>query len=122
MHCISQLSLKCGLLKFGENGEESVSSDLLQLHMRRTFQPHLFLEQKRDGTMKGHLVAGGNKQHQITSKYDVGSPTCASESIILTEVINSAQHWDVTTVDIPNAGLQANVQETIYLCLRGSLC
>ena len=70
-------------------------AEMKQLHMRDTFEPtrwkdipeddrkgvlesHLFLKQKRDGTIKGRTVAGGNKQRDFFSKEDASS--CATSS------------------------------------------
>jgi hypothetical protein len=77
--CVTQLSMKAGLKRFREEGEEGVSKELSQLHLRETFEPvdslqlsrderdsamesHLFLMQKRDKTIKGQMAADGNKQ------------------------------------------------------------
>jgi hypothetical protein len=38
-HAMTQYSLKKGLKKFKKVGEEAVSKELLQLHMRDTFKP-----------------------------------------------------------------------------------
>jgi hypothetical protein len=74
-----QYSLKTGMKHFKERGEKAVSKELAQLHFRHTFEPinpkdlneqerkevlesHLFLKEKRDETIKGRMVAGGNKQ------------------------------------------------------------
>ncbi len=71
---------------------------MAQLHMRGTFQPvdadkltskerraapesHLFLKKKRDGTIKGRAVAGGNKQRGTIQKEAAASPTAALESV-----------------------------------------
>jgi hypothetical protein len=34
-----QLSMKAGLKQFGKHGEDAVSKELNQLHLRDTFQP-----------------------------------------------------------------------------------
>jgi len=57
--------------------------------MKQLLESHLLIEQKRDGNIKSRLVAGGNKQRDFLHKSDVGSPTVSTESIFLTEVINS---------------------------------
>ena len=79
----------------------------------------MFLNQKRNLDIKARLVAGGDKQKGILSKEDVGSPTVATESIMITSVIDAHQKRDVATVDIPNAFIQTKVDERIIVCLRG---
>ena len=47
----------------------------------------LSLKEKRDESIKGHMVAGGNKQIGIIDKADAASPTAALESVLLTATI-----------------------------------
>lgn len=37
--CMTQLSMKAGLKRFGKEGEDGVSKELNQLHLRETFEP-----------------------------------------------------------------------------------
>lgn len=77
--CMTQLSMKAGLKKHRETGEAAASKELNQLHLREVFQPvdwvqlskeerqsvmesHMFVKEKRDGTVKAETAAGGNKQ------------------------------------------------------------
>jgi hypothetical protein len=93
--------MKTGMKQFKQRGEDAVSKELPQLHLRDTFEPinpkdltnkerkevlesHLFLKEKRDATVKGGVVAGGNKQRGKIEKLDASSPTAALESVLLT--------------------------------------
>ena len=75
-----QLSMKSGLRAWGNNALSAVRSDMKQSNFRNIFrtkhwkyltatqrhtvlESHLFLKEKRDGTIKGRTVAGGNKRH-----------------------------------------------------------
>ena len=104
---MTQLSMKAGIRRWGEMSTESVSTELEQLHYRDTFEPvnhrslskeeyekviesHLFLKQKRDETIKGQMVAGGNKQRGTIDKEDAVSPTAALKSVLLTSTIDAA--------------------------------
>ena len=86
--------MKAGLKRWGEKGSQAVSNELSQLHLWDTFRPinpkalskyeydkvlgsRLFLKQKRDQTIKGRMVAGGNKQRSHIEKTDATSPTAA---------------------------------------------
>jgi hypothetical protein len=101
---------------------------MYQLHMRETFEPlvwedltteqkkqtlesHLFLKMKRDGTIKGRTVAGGNKQRHYIHKEDATSPTVATESVLLTAIIDAFEQRDVAVVDIPNAFIQTRIDK-----------
>ena len=74
--------MRRGLNVWGSKGESAVFAELQQLHLRKYFQTsqskflsplqnkqtlesHLFLKEKRDLTIKGCLVAGGDKQRSL---------------------------------------------------------
>jgi hypothetical protein len=66
----------------------------------------MFLKEKRDGSLKGRTVDGGNKQRDYTSKEDASSPTIATEAILLSCIIDAKEGRDVAVIDIPNAYIQ----------------
>ena len=95
-YAMTQLSIKEGMWRWGKLATEAVSTELEQLHYRDTFDPvnhrslsnkeykkvldsHLFLKQKRDESIKGQMVAGGNKQRGTIDKEDAASPTTTLE-------------------------------------------
>ena len=76
-HVMSQFSMKVDLNKFNERDKKVLTTELSQLHFCNTFEPvdpkklnrqlyclilepHLFLKEKCDATIKGCMVAGGN--------------------------------------------------------------
>ena len=100
----------------------------MQLHLRNTFTPisfeeipvkdrpkvlesHFFMEEKRYGTVKARMVAGGDNQRVYTDKDLVVSQTCRSEIIMVASVIDSHEKRDVAIVDIPNEFVQTDIQE-----------
>jgi hypothetical protein len=124
---MTQLSLKAGLKEWGYQAFTAARSKMKQLHLRNTFKPkhwrelgqvqrqtvlesHMFLKQKRDGKIKGRTVAGGNKQHDYTSKEDASSPTVATDAVLLSCIIDAEEGRDVAVVDIPNACVQTRVE------------
>jgi hypothetical protein len=103
-------------------------SEMKQLHFRNTFKPkhwrelnqvqrqtvlesHMFLKKKRDGKIKGRTVDGGNKQRDYISKEDASSPTVATESVLLSCIIDAEEERDGAVVDIPNAFVQTRVEK-----------
>ena len=142
-HCMTQLSMKRGLKMWGHKGESAVFSELQQLHLRNVFRPvspraltlldkkkalesHLFLKEKRDLSIKGRLVAGGNKQRSFIDKSEATSPTPHTESVFITASIDAAECRDLAAIDIPNAFIQTDLQKngkaiTIIMVLRGKL-
>ena len=71
----------------------------------------MFLKEKRDGSIKGRTVAGGNKQRDYISKEDASSPTVATESVLLTCIIDAEEERDVAVIDIPNAFIQTRIED-----------
>lgn len=121
-------SLKKGINKFGQRGQDSASKEMKQIHDRKGFQPiHkttmsrverqrameslIFLTEKRDGTIKARHCANGSTQRSYMEREEVTSPTVSTESIMLTAVIDAKEGRDVATCDIPNAFIQTEVQE-----------
>ena len=138
---MTQLALKAGLKKWDDKGYDAAYSEMKQLHMRDTFKPmhwselskeqrqtilesHMFLKEKRDGTIKGRTVAGGNKQREYISKEDASSPTVATESVLLTCIVDAKEERDVAVIDIPNAFIQTRVKhekDMAIIKIRGIL-
>lgn len=125
---MTQLSMKVGLKEWGDPARKAIHSEMKQLHFRDTFTPlrykdltptqrgtilesHLFLKLKRDGTIKGRTVAGGNKQRDYISKEDASSPTVATEAVLLSCIIDAEEGRDVAVIDIPNAFIQTRVED-----------
>jgi hypothetical protein len=137
-HVMTQYSLKKGLKKFKEVGEEAVSKELLQLHMRDTFKPQdteelstnqkkgalesiMFLKEKRDGTIKGRTCADGRKQRETAEPGAATSPTVSLESVLITSTIEAYEGREVDVVDIPGDYLSADMDEEVIMLLRGRL-
>jgi hypothetical protein len=124
---MTQLSLKAGLKEWGKKVVKADHSEMKPLHLHKTFKPkhcrelskaqrqtvlesHMFLKFKRDRKIKRRTVAGGNKQRDYISKEDSSSPTIATESVLLSCIIDVEEHRDVAVVDIPNAFVQTRVE------------
>jgi len=87
-------------------------------------ESHIFLTQKRTGEIKGRTVAGGNKQRNYIEKEDASSPTVATESVILTSVIDAVEERETAVIDIPKAFIQTVVtdkEKRVIIRLRGML-
>jgi hypothetical protein len=138
---MTQLSLKAGLKEWGKKGFKAAHSEMKQLHLRKTFKPkhwrelseaqcqtvlesHMFLKLKRDGNIKGRTIAGGNKQRDYISTEYASSPTVATESVLLSCIIDAEEHRDVAVVDIPNAFVQTRVEnekDMAFIKIQGIL-
>ena len=135
---LTQYTLKKGLQVFGPPGVEAVYKELKQLHDRKVGEPRdastlslaqkknalgylMFLKQKRTGQIKGRGCADGRKQRLHTPKDDASSPTVATESVLLSCVIDAKERRDVATVDIPGAFMQGDQDETVHMRPEGTL-
>lgn len=70
----------------------------------------MFLKQKQTSEIKGHTVAGSNKQRGYIDKEDSSLPTVATKSVILTSIIDAIEKKDVAIIDVPNAFIQRVVE------------
>jgi hypothetical protein len=138
---MTQLSLKAELKEWGRKGFKAAPYEMKQLHLHKTFKPnhwrelskaqrqtvmesHMFLKLKRDRKIKGRTLAGGNKHRDYISKEDASSPTVATESVLLSCIIDTDEHRDVAVVDIPNAFVQTRIENKKYMAfikIRGIL-
>jgi hypothetical protein len=138
---MTQLSLKAALKQWGDDAKVAVEAEAKQLHWRNSFKPvhwkdlnndrrkcilesHVFVKKKRSGVIKARKVAGGNKQRDFISKESASSPTVATESVLLTSMIDSLEGRDVAIVDIPNAFIQTVVEDDedkVVMRIRGHM-
>jgi hypothetical protein len=84
----------------------------------------MFLKQKWDIKIKGRTLAGGNKPCDYISKEDASLPTVATESVLLSCIIDADEERDVAVVDIPNAFVQThaeNENDMAFINIRGIL-
>jgi hypothetical protein len=81
----------------------------------------MFLKEKRDGSIKGRACADGRKQREGSTKSDATSPTVALESVLITATIDAHEGREVAIVDVPGAYLTADMDEEVFMCLRGRL-
>jgi hypothetical protein len=126
---MTQLSLKSGLREWGNKAYIAVESEMKQLHFHNTFKPmhwselsaiqrqtgllesHMFLKEKRDGKIKGRTMARGNKQQDYISKEDASLLTIATESVLLSCIIDGEEERDIAVINIPNVFVQTRVED-----------
>ena len=82
----------------------------------------MFLKKKRDRKIKGRGCVDGRPQHLDPNKPKTSASTVASESVLLTSVIDVMENRDVATVDIPGAFLHADMEgDDVHMKLEGML-
>jgi hypothetical protein len=138
---LTQLTLKAAIKLWGNDAKIAAESEMKQLHWRNSFKPvlwkdlsteqkktilesHILMKMKQTGEIKGRTVAGGNKQRGYIEKEDATSPTVATESVILTSIIDAEENRDSATIDVPNAFIQTVVEDKnkrVIVRIRGML-
>jgi hypothetical protein len=88
---------------------------------RATLRYLMFLSKKRCGRVKARGCADGRKQRETTDKIDASAPTVAIESVMLSATIDAMEERDVTTVDIPGAFIQADIDEVVHVKFEGEI-
>eukprot|EP00977_Amphora_coffeiformis_P026426 scaffold26225_cov107-Amphora_coffeaeformis.AAC.1 len=63
----------------------------------RALESLIFLNEKRDGTIKARHCANGSTQRSYMAREEVSSPTVSTESTLLTGVIEAMEGRDVAT-------------------------
>jgi hypothetical protein len=69
-------------------------------------------------------VASGNKQRDYISKEDVTSPTVATESVLLSCIIEAEEERNFAVVDIPNSCVHTRVEnekDMAFIKIQGIL-
>jgi hypothetical protein len=77
------------------------------------------IKEKRDGKLKGRTVANGSAQKGKFSKSKTGSPTAASDVVLLTTMIDPYENRDVAVADVTGAYLHAHMKDFISMHFTG---
>jgi hypothetical protein len=82
-----------------------------------------FLKEKQDSKTKARTVAGGNKQRGYIRKEDASSPDAvATESVLLTCIVDAEEGRDVAVIDTPDAFVWMHVEDEkdmAFIKIRG---
>jgi hypothetical protein len=77
----------------------------------------MFLRRKRCGRVKGRGCADGRPHRAFIPSEDATSPAVSIQAVFLTCLIDTHEGRDVTTVDVPGAFIQADMDDLVYLRL-----
>jgi hypothetical protein len=88
---------------------------------RKALQYLMFLKKKRCGMVKGRGCADGRKQREHTTKDETSSPTVATESLMLSCIIDAKERRDIATADIPGAFMQADMEGEVHMKMEGTM-
>ena len=77
--------------------------------------------EKRDKSLKGRACADGCAQRKYIGQEQSSSPTVSTEALLLSCLIDAFEGRDVATVDLPGAFLQTEIDDLVYIRLRGDV-
>jgi hypothetical protein len=78
---------------------------------KQNLESHVFVKKKCTRQIKACKVAGGNKQRDFISKENASSPTVATESVLLTSLVDAQENCNIAIMDILNAFIQMVVED-----------
>ena len=116
--------------RYGETTIHAIMSEYGQIDDKKTFEPldagrmtHIeknqalnlltMVNEKRDGRLKGIAVADGRKQRLYIKNEDVASPTVELESLISSLLIDNHENRDVSTADVVDVYLIADMKDHV---------
>jgi hypothetical protein len=140
----TQMSAKKGIKLFGETAVAAMFKEFHQmdrgpmpgkpvfgpqdstlmtpLQKKMTLEAVNLIKEKRCGAIKGRSCADGSKQRKyLKPEESTYSPTCSTEALITTLVVDATEKRDVAICDIPGAYLQTELppEKEIHMRLRG---
>eukprot|EP00957_Ditylum_brightwellii_P084492 6425192-Ditylum_brightwellii.AAC.2 len=84
----------------------------------------IFLTEKRDNSANARACANGSTQRSYILGEEAASPTAATESVLITGVIETKQQKEIITLDVPNAFVQTPMpqgKDKVIMKIRGVL-
>lgn len=135
-YAFSTLSLKEGIVKHKGAAVDAATKELRQMYDQGVFKPvkvseikkgckvigsFMFLKEKylpngEFDKLKMRLVAGGNWQNRLDYD-DLSSPTVSIVSVLAFLALCARGEWDVATVDITGAYLNAKMKADVFMRL-----
>jgi hypothetical protein len=92
--------------------------DLTAAERKGALRYLMFLKEKRCGLIEGRGCANGRPQRDYMTKQETSSPTVATESLILSCLINAIEKRNVATCDIPGAFMQSDMKGKVIMKLE----
>jgi hypothetical protein len=131
-----QMTAKAGIKKHGQVAVEAMFGKFSQLHDLTVFRAQdakgltkaqkkaalraiNVIKEKRCGKIKGRTVANGRAQRNLYTKDETASATAATNTLLLSILINAKEHRDVATADVSGAYLRADMKGFKLLKMEG---
>jgi Reverse transcriptase (RNA-dependent DNA polymerase) len=132
----TQMSAQKGIKKHGQAAYDALRKEFEQLKVMQVLEPLdtfklakeqkseslralSVIKEKRDGRLKGRTVADGSAQRGKFSKAETGSPTAASDAVLLTAIVDAHEGRDIAIADVTGAYLHAHMKDFISMRFTG---
>ena len=130
------MSARAGIKKHGQSAHDALTAEFAQLDYEGAYEPIRatdlaetqqtkvlpiinLIKGKRNGRLKGRLVADGCPQRALYMKDETSSPTATPESVLLTALIDAVEDRHVAVADITGAYLNADMDDFVLIQLLG---
>ena len=94
---------------------------LTKEQMAKALRSITVVKEKRCGRIKGRTVADGRDQRPYTTKEESSSPTVATDSLLLSLLMDVIEGRHVVTADIAGAFLKATMTEFVLVKIEGAM-
>ena len=118
------MSATKGIKKHGQCAIEALMKEFLQMHEKGVFEALeaslltakqkaqalravKLIKEKHSGVLKGRTCADGRPQCELYSKAETASPTCTTDGLMMSIMIDAKEKRDVATADVVGAYLNA---------------
>jgi hypothetical protein len=134
---MTQMSANAGIKKHGRKAEEALLAEFAQLEDLDVYEPlHPskltraqkksalrainLIKEKRCGRLKGRTVADGRIQKNLYDRSETASPTVATDSLMVSIIIDAFERRDIATADIAGAYLKAYMKDFTVMKFTGA--
>ncbi|MBS0645922.1 MAG: hypothetical protein JSR97_04975 [Verrucomicrobia bacterium] len=129
---LATYNIKKAINDYGEEGIESMTKEMKQLHDKDVFEPVdynvldalqklrilrsiMLVKRKRNNTLKSRFLADGSKQLRSLSQVDPSSPTVSIESLFIQSAIDAMEKRFHATIDVEGAYLHCPMKEVVMI-------
>jgi hypothetical protein len=134
---MTQMSANAGIRKHGRKAKEALlaefaqfeelgvyepvdASTLTRVQKRAALRAINLIKEKRCGKLKGRTVADGRPQRNLYDKSQTASPTVATDSLMVSIMIDAHEKRDVATADVAGAYLKAYMKDYVLMKFTGA--
>jgi Reverse transcriptase (RNA-dependent DNA polymerase) len=132
----NQMSATVGIQNHRQAAVDALFKEFAQLDDKEVFEPvhsHTLtksqkaaalrainlIKEKRSGKLKGRACADGRPQRLLYTRDETASPTIATDALMITLMVDAAEHCNVATADVIGAYLHVFMPDYVLMKLVG---